>query len=113
MFAEACERTFRELLMLLFPNRRIHPTAVESVTSKKEYDVPNIRKLTLAQAKLRVLGNCIFWYWFTSGGFRLPNSLNWEMPGYSGSFEMLVGICTLLVWCLYAYQTREHSMEMS
>jgi hypothetical protein len=28
-----------------------------------------------------LLGHCVFWYWFVSDGFHLPNSLNWEMPG--------------------------------
>ncbi len=57
-----------------------------------------------------LLGHCVYWYWFVTDGLHLPNSLNWGMPGYGGPFGMVVGILTLLVWGLYAYQTREHSL---
>jgi hypothetical protein len=56
------------------------------------------------------LGHCIFWYWFTSGGF---HSLNWEMPGYDGPFGLVLGSCSLVIWGLYAYRLREHSLGIS
>jgi len=52
------------------------------------------------------LAHCIFWYWFTSGGF---HSLNWGVPGYGGPVGMVLGMCSLLIWGLYVYGTREHS----
>ena len=60
-----------------------------------------------------LLGHCIFWYWFMSDGFHLPNSLNWGMPGYGGPFGMVVGICALVAWGLYAYRTRGHSFGIA
>jgi chromate transport protein ChrA len=60
-----------------------------------------------------LLGHCIFWYWFTSDGFHWPIRFEWGLPGYGGPFGMVVGICTLLVWGLYAYRTREHSVGIA
>lgn len=58
-----------------------------------------------------LLGHCIFWYWFMGDGLHLPN-FNWEIPGYGGPFGMVVGICTLVVWSLYAYRTRRFRSEL-
>jgi hypothetical protein len=59
-----------------------------------------------------LLGHCVFWYWCMSDGF-LPKSLNWGVPGYGGPFGMVVGVCTLLVWGLYAYRTSEYSLRIA
>lgn len=56
-------------------------------------------------------GHCLSWYWFMCNGFRSPAVLEWEMPGYGGPFGMVLGISALLVWGLYSYRTREHSLR--
>jgi hypothetical protein len=35
----------------------------------------------------------LFWYWFTSDGFK---PLNWGIPGYAGPFGLLLSVCSLL-----------------
>jgi hypothetical protein len=57
-----------------------------------------------------LFGHYLFWYWFTGGGFRSPNLLHWG-PLYGGPFGMVLGISALLVWGLYSYRTREHSLR--
>lgn len=60
-----------------------------------------------------LLGHCIFWYWFEDGGFHLPPNFEWGIPGYSGPIGMVVGICTLLVWGLYAYREKGYSLKVA
>jgi hypothetical protein len=58
---------------------------------------------------LALLGHCVFWYWFTSGGFN-PR-LDWEMPGYAGPYGMMLGFCTVLSWCLYVCRLKKLRSE--
>ena len=62
---------------------------------------------------LAFLGHCIFWYWFEGDGFRSINSLNWGIPGYHGPAGMVLGFCSLLIWGLYIYGLREHSLGIA
>lgn len=57
-----------------------------------------------------LFGHYLFWYWFTSDGFRSPTLLHWG-PLYGGPFGMVLGFFALLVWGFYAYRTREQSLR--
>jgi hypothetical protein len=52
-----CRTRSQEFLRVIFRNRRAQPVADKSETQKKEYQSPTIRKLTLEQAKLVLIGH--------------------------------------------------------
>ena len=54
----------------------------------------------------------LFWYWFPGDGFRSPALLYWG-PLYGGPFGMVLAISALLVWGLYSFRTRDHSLRAS
>ena len=47
----------QEFLSLIFRSRRAQPVTVKSDMGKKEYQSPTVRKLTLEQAKLMLIGH--------------------------------------------------------
>jgi hypothetical protein len=51
------------------------------------------------------------WKWFEADSFHLPN-FKWAVPSYGGPLEPLLGFCTLLIWDLYAYRERGHSLTI-
>ena len=46
-----------KFLALILPNHQTQPIPVESGTNKKEYEAPTVRKLTLEQATLILIGH--------------------------------------------------------
>ena len=56
-----------------------------------------------------LLGHHFFWYWFAGNGLHSPSAL-YSGPLYGHLFGMVLGFFALLVWGLYAYRTREHSL---
>lgn len=49
--------TCRDFLNLILPNRRARPLRVAPEVCKKQYEAPVVRKLTLEQAKLLLIGH--------------------------------------------------------
>ena len=47
----------QKFLELIFPNHQPQRIVAESAPSKKEYEAPTVRKLTLEQAKLILIGH--------------------------------------------------------
>lgn len=67
------------------------------------------RGVTLTAGLSGFFGHCLFWYWSMGNGFRSFNQLYWG-PLYDGAFGIMLGTSALLVWGLYSYRTREHSL---
>lgn len=76
-----CRTHLQKSLELIFPNHQPQPIVAESVTSKKQYEAPTARKLTIEQAKLILIGHA------TMGDQGAKELMNIAFPEPASSME--------------------------